>query len=120
MKPLFVFALIVTSNASPLYAEAQVSNTANNVMENFSFTSCTKVECIEVKAAKAWLSFASGGFTTEGTTYVRVLKPFGELRSSQVGITATLNPNLEVLVLEKENNGVELYSLRNQKTGEEK
>jgi hypothetical protein len=120
MKPLMLSALIVVFSIAALDVYAQISSTSNNVMENFSFTSCTKTECLEVKAPKAWLSLASGGFTTEGTTTVRILEPFGELRSSRIGTTATLNPNLEVLVLEKESNGVELFSLTAKKTGEEK
>ncbi len=109
MKRLLLLALALIA---PFLSEAQVVATGNNMMMDFRYTSCTKSECIEVSAPKAWISLASGGFTTEGKTQIRVLETFGKLRASHIGTTATLNSNLAVVVLEKDDSAVELFSLR--------
>ena len=110
MKTL-VFLLTVFS-LSPAVA----AKTKSNVISGFHYATCTREECVEIRAPQAHMSSFQGGFSTAGTTELSLKDPTGKVKVSHVGTSASFNPRLEAITLEKEDGGFVLHSLRDGKT----
>lgn len=106
--------ILITLILAPAIASAD----ENNVMENFRYTSCSASDCVEVSAHRAWISFVSGGFTTQGPTRMRRLELDGRERNRVDGLSATLNPQLGLVIVELEGGEVEMYSLKPRESGD--
>lgn len=95
----------------PLLSSMSQAGSENNVMKNFRYTSCSKLECVEIQAEKAWISVAGGGFTTDVAATLKIFTIDGQLKSSKKEVTATFNPKLDIITFEKENGEFLLYTL---------
>ncbi len=84
-----------------------------NEIKGFVYHSCKQSRCVEVKAARAWLSQGDGSFVTDGPTVVSLLES-GRVHESYNGTDAISQPALDTITLER-SAGVVLFNLRDGK-----
>jgi hypothetical protein len=106
------FSLIALLSLFTTTARAGTPSRGSGAISGFHYTSCSKIECVELTAEKAFLSVLSGGFTTDGLTSLTTRELDGRQKSTILGTTASFNPGLGVLTFEKTNGGLVLYSLK--------
>lgn len=105
MKNLLLLSLVV------LCASPSMAASSNHEIAGFKYQSCSKQSCIEVASPKAWLSQINFAFSTESHTTVRVLTIEGvELRKLE-GVSATLQPILSSVVLDRADGTSALISI---------
>ena len=91
--------LFATISASAL----EISN--NGLIRGFRYTDCRKGQCLMVKAPKAWMSAANGGFIAESSgkdaAQVEVLKD-GKSVLKKNADEAVLRPEIDLLTFEND------------------
>lgn len=86
-------------------AEPSSNGSSNGMIRGFRYTDCRKGQCLLVKAPKAWMSNASGGFIAEASgkevAHVEVLKD-GKSTLKKTADEAVLRPEIDLLTFEND------------------
>jgi hypothetical protein len=107
MRTFLLLALLSATTSA--YAKS-------NVITGFHYATCTREECVEIRAPQAHMSSFQGGFSTTGVTELHLKDPTGKVKTSHVGTSASFNPRLQAITLEQDGGGFILHSLRDGKT----
>ena len=107
--------LLLATIASSAQAHSTAPSTKNNYISGFVYTSCTigdQGSCVLIQSPHAYMGLKLDTFSTQGETTLTVTDAKGATKANYVGATATLNPQLNTVVLERKDSSFLLYSLK--------
>ena len=108
MKFLFILFL-------PATVFAATSATKSNQMKGFEYASCGVNACVLIDAPKAYIGLSLDAFSTTGATTLRITDLQGHQTAIYKGSSASLNPQMETLILDSASGGFMMYSLKDGK-----